>query len=248
MKLKTRLFIFFLDLFYWPLRIFYSKNVLDRAWMLQTFKGSDIRPSYCDTPDAIIQNMITAAKDEYKKLKHKPALTYICEPEFGTGMMLQQIDAAFKRSNITGYEINPGLFAQAGAIYKKISSFGNNYVTLYNCDFLGVKPKQNYNLIFMNPPYSGREFIKHIEHAIDMLQDEGILIALLPETVFYSVSISSLAFRDNLNRYEVQVDRLGPVVCSYPVSVCMLKLVNKKSAYYESEMQTIRQLHNANSI
>lgn len=234
MTFKKKTFIVYLDIFYWLLRLFYSKRVIDRAWMLQTFRGSDKIPPYCDTPDDKIKLMIAAAKTALKDIGDRPLLNYILEPEFGTGMMLKEIDAAFKKSYITGYEINPSFFAHTAAIYNKISSFGNNFVRLYNADFLkisSVKQKHQYNIIFMNPPYSGKEFIHHISHAIDMLDDNGVLIALLPESVFNSISVKSIRFREKLNQYDVQVDLLGATVCTYPVPVCMIKLINRPSGY-----------------
>lgn len=205
--------------------------------MLQGFKNSEKVAPYSDTPDPVIRQMIDAAKRERKLFlasNLRPLITYILEPEFGTGMMLKEIDAAFTKSQITGIEVNPSLYAQAGSIYNKIGSFGNNAIKLYNADFLGFDvDKRKYHLIFMNPPYAGRAFINHIKHAIQMLEENGILIALLPETVFYSISLDAIGFRAILGKYITECSNLGPVVCSYPVNVCMLKVVNRPSVEEE---------------
>lgn len=48
-------------------------------------------------------------------------------------------------------------------------------------DFLTYTPLSTFNLIAMNPPFKGREFVKHVQHAIPMLAQFGRLIAVVPQ-------------------------------------------------------------------
>lgn len=47
----------------------------------------------------------------------------------------------------------------------------------YNLDY-SIK----YNYVLMNPPYQGKTFIKHIQHAFNMLESDGILAAVIPSS------------------------------------------------------------------
>lgn len=225
MKLRKRLVILSIDIFKYLLLIFFDPCRLDRAWLLQTFKGSKCKPAFCDTPDNIIDNMIQAYKSH--RLDKAVGIINIVEPGFGGGAMLKKIDASFRHAKITAIEIDPGFFAQVYSFYKKNGALTKtNFINFHNTNFLFWPQKDN-DVVFMNPPYDGRRFVKHVEQAISITRPGGVVVSLIPESVFYSISFKSIRFRKKLRKYNTEVSPLGTTVCNYPVPVCMIKIYKK---------------------
>ena len=52
-------------------------------------------------------------------------------------------------------------------------------------NFLEVEPSPMFDGIFMNPPFYGRHYQKHVEHALKFLKPGGWLMAILPATARY---------------------------------------------------------------
>lgn len=70
-------------------------------------------------------------------------------------------------------------------------------------DFLQFKPSAPYDVIVMNPPFQGKAYINHVEHALSMLAPGGELVAIVPTTLF---SGGSKAERRLLRRLLLDVD------------------------------------------
>lgn len=47
-------------------------------------------------------------------------------------------------------------------------------------DFLEIEPNLRYERVVMNPPFSKRQYVKHISHAIKFLKPDGKLFAVVP--------------------------------------------------------------------
>ncbi len=56
--------------------------------------------------------------------------------------------------------------------------------TVWTGNFLEVPPHPNYNYdkVLMNPPFYGKHYAIHVEHALKFLKDGGSLYAILPIT------------------------------------------------------------------
>lgn len=52
-------------------------------------------------------------------------------------------------------------------------------------NFLEVHTDPSYDLIAMNPPFYGKHYLKHIEHALKFLKPGGTLVSILPATAHY---------------------------------------------------------------
>jgi hypothetical protein len=52
-------------------------------------------------------------------------------------------------------------------------------------NFLKSAPDPRFDFVFMNPPFSGQHWKKHILHARKFLKKGGTLICILPATAFY---------------------------------------------------------------
>lgn len=52
-------------------------------------------------------------------------------------------------------------------------------------NFLMVEPTPVYDAVVMNPPFYGKHYAKHVEHAMKFLKEGGMLVAILPVTARY---------------------------------------------------------------
>jgi predicted RNA methylase len=52
-------------------------------------------------------------------------------------------------------------------------------------DFLTIPPIEKFDRIVMNPPFTRRQDVKHLAHALEMLAEDGVLVAILSSTADY---------------------------------------------------------------
>lgn len=128
--------------------------------------------AYYWTAEKVVEQMI-AAHDIKEGDK-------ILEPSCGDGRIMDGIvrhvqSKRIDRVSLLGVEVDPRRADQA-------KSKGHN-VLLAN--FLEVGSAPVYDLIFMNPPFAGQHYIKHINKAVKMLKPGGHLIAILPASAWY---------------------------------------------------------------
>lgn len=97
----------------------------------------------------------------------------VLEPSCGCGRFL---DGIKKRGGLAfGIEVDPGRANLARA--------GGHDVMIAN--FLETTPNPVYDLVVMNPPFYGKHYAKHIEHAMKFVRPGGRLISILPATARY---------------------------------------------------------------
>lgn len=86
-------------------------------------------------------------------------------------------------------EIQPGLAAglRAQRRYRKV----------YACDFLSLKPETTglYHIVGMNPPFDRERDIDHVVHALDFLEPDGLLVAIMSAGTEFRETRKSTAFR-----------------------------------------------------
>ncbi len=98
----------------------------------------------------------------------------VLEPSCGEGSLIRQLQAfgelEERQFDIDGYDIDPlnVIFCQEAGL------------NVQQADFLNIEPVEEYDLVLMNPPFNGDEFIKHIEHAQKFLKPNGLLISIVP--------------------------------------------------------------------
>lgn len=144
--------------------------------------------------------------DNIKSLIPNPSS--ILEPSFGSGEFIDDVLKAFSPNCVHAVELNTLMYS------KVIKAMKNEIVTLYNEDFLKFKNEIKYDLIIGNPPYvvvkntppefkcitSGRPnlYCWFIYRCIQMLNDEGILAFILPNSIMNS------SYYNELRKYVVQ--------------------------------------------
>lgn len=94
----------------------------------------------------------------------------ILEPSCGCGRFMDEMRKRHARCR--GIEVHPGRAAEARAKGHAVHT-GN---------FLECAPEPIYDLVVMNPPFYGKHYIKHVEHALKWLKRGGQLVSILPIT------------------------------------------------------------------
>lgn len=91
--------------------------------------------------------------------------------------------------------------------------------TTENADFLQWKPSRSFSRIVMNPPYSEGRWKAHLHHAGSLLEDGGVLTAVLPTTARHA---------HELNGFDIEVH--GPYDNQFPgASISVVILVATKN-------------------
>lgn len=124
------------------------------------------------TPPAVIEEMISAMPIREGDR--------ILEPSCGDGRIMDGIVDHVRAERIanvalTGIEYDAGRAEQAKA---------KGHAVL-RANFLECASDGQFSLIYMNPPFAGRHYLKHIEKAISMLKPGGRLIAVLPASAWF---------------------------------------------------------------
>ncbi len=100
----------------------------------------------------------------------------ILEPSCGDGAILDAIRRYAQKERVdlraVGIEYDAGRAAQASA--------KGHAVQVAN--FLQVQPDPRFDLVLMNPPFYGKHYQQHVEHARKFLKPTGRVLAILPIT------------------------------------------------------------------
>jgi tRNA G37 N-methylase Trm5 len=125
------------------------------------------------TPAELAERMCKAA--------HVGAGDRVLEPEAGTGRIAQAVRNL--GAWVTCCDLNQTLVRRL--IDKGFEAIQG--------DFLQVVPAAKYNAVIMNPPFSNGQDIDHVLHAWNFIE-EGYLVAIMSEGVFYRSDKKSTAF------------------------------------------------------
>lgn len=119
---------------------------------------------YYPTPEEVVKRVV---RDLYLKDQ------LVLEPSCGCGRFLDGLREAGAR--VYGIEYD----ASRAAICK---SKGH---AVHVGNFLEAAPQAKFDKVVMNPPFYGKHYAKHVEHALKFLKPGGILTAILPVTARY---------------------------------------------------------------
>lgn len=99
------------------------------------------------------------------------------EPSAGQGALADMMKE--KSSHVTCVEISK--------LHSTILKTKGFFV--FNADFIQWKAHDIYDKIVMNPPFSEGRWLAHVKHALTMLADNGVLVAILPSSAKNTLSI-----------------------------------------------------------
>lgn len=124
---------------------------------------------YYPTPEPVIQIILRETYIRNGEL--------ILEPSCGCGRIMDALKK--KGARVFGVEYDKRRAAE---------SRGKGHDVLCT-NFLDTLPIAKYDKVVMNPPFYGRHYVKHVEHALNFLKEGGLLIAILPATARYDHKI-----------------------------------------------------------
>lgn len=126
------------------------------------------------TPKAVAERLCERAgiyKQRYTGDELKPYR--VLEPSCGDGRIMDELRARGCRP--FGIEVHAVRAAEARAK-------GHHVLT---GNFLEQPAREEFDFVVMNPPFYGRHYVKHINHALKFLKPGGTLVAVLPATAHY---------------------------------------------------------------
>ena len=110
----------------------------------------------------------------------------ILEPSCGDGALMDELQARDLSLAVTGIEYD---HARA----RKASAKGHCVMV---GNFLEVDPDPRFDRVVMNPPFYGRHYKKHLDHALRFLKPGGVLVAILPASARYDHDNAPGEWRD----------------------------------------------------
>jgi hypothetical protein len=120
---------------------------------------------YYPTPEKVVERVLDGIYIEKGER--------VLEPSCGCGRFLDALRKA--GAEVMGVEVDPGRAAHARA--------KGHRVMLAN--FLETVPTGDFDRVVMNPPFYGKHYAKHVDHALKFLRPGGTLTAILPATARY---------------------------------------------------------------
>lgn len=117
-----------------------------------------------------------AAADELVSRASPQDGARILEPSCGDGAILDALRRYATKNRLglraTGIEYDSG---------RAEAARGKGYGVM-QANFLQVQPDPVFDFVLMNPPFYGKHYQQHIEHALKFLKPGGVLYAILPVT------------------------------------------------------------------
>lgn len=131
---------------------------------------------YYPTPVAVVNRVI----DNILLRKGERVL----EPSCGCGRFMDALRDA--GAEVVGCEVDPTRAAICEAKGHRV----------LRANFLDTLPTPIYDHVVMNPPFYGKHYAKHIQHALKFLKPGGILTSILPSTARYDHGLVDGDWRD----------------------------------------------------
>lgn len=110
----------------------------------------------------------------------------VLEPSAGEGHLVRQL---------IGHGLSVHAVEVSADRHHKLRRYAGDGVTAEQANFLEVEPRPVFDHVVMNPPFSGRHWMKHVRHAFEFLAPGGRLSAILPASAEIKEDREHLAFR-----------------------------------------------------
>lgn len=139
--------------------------------------------AFYPTPAGVVEELLT-------DLRISPG-TRVLEPSAGVGAIVRPLLRMGAR--VDAIEVHPDR-AEA------LRGLAHPALSVQCANFLKVAPAPVYDMVLMNPPFSGTHWADHIRHAFDFLAPGGELRAILPA----SAEVGSTARHETFRRWAEQ--------------------------------------------
>lgn len=132
--------------------------------------------AYYPTPEAVSKALL---RDLYIREGQR-----VLEPSCGCGRLLDAVRREYPAATVRGIEVHGGRAAEARA--------KGHAVQVAN--FLEVPADPSFDVVIMNPPFAGKHWRKHLNHARKFLRQDGhkrgVIKCILPATAWYDGHLS----------------------------------------------------------
>lgn len=129
------------------------------------------------TPRAVVDAAMEFAHipnpEHYRHGRYDMPVLRVLEPSCGDGRILDVLRE--RKQEAFGIEYHP---ARASVARAK----GHAVLT---ANFLEHPARPEFDTVVMNPPFYGRHYVKHVQHALRFLKPGGTLVSILPATAHY---------------------------------------------------------------
>lgn len=127
-------------------------------------------PQLFPTPAALAERMVDMAEPRDGER--------FLEPSAGTGRILQALRATGRSLHIVAVEVNHSLARALHTAHQAATDEAPQEVEVIAADFLETQALGQFDGIVMNPPFANADDVKHIEHALTLLNPGGRLVAI----------------------------------------------------------------------
>lgn len=100
----------------------------------------------------------------------------VLEPSCGEGAIMDELALLEPKITLIGVECDHGRAV-------KTKAKGHSVIV---DNFLQTSPADDFDKVVMNPPFYGKHYIKHFEHAVKFLKQGGVISCILPSTAWYN--------------------------------------------------------------
>lgn len=163
------------------------------------------RTLYLKVNKVLLSGEVEIPKDEYDFFPTPPDVAkmlvdaaevspgmVVLEPSAGNGAIVKQIFATADVA-VVCFEIS-----QANCV--ELNKLGDTQTKLsvVQVDFLSATPREVYDRVIMNPPFSRQQDIHHVSHAIKFLRPGGRLVAVMSAGVLFRENSLTKHFRNEI--------------------------------------------------
>jgi len=145
---------------------------------------------FFETPKDVVDLLIDLAEV-------RPEHTCL-EPSAGNGAIAEALCAIVGPGMLTCLDLNP----------QCVEVLRNKRLSAYECDFLQYNDHAGYDRIVMNPPFTKQQDISHVEKALTMLKEGGILVSVMSVGVEFRQNRKTLSFWDKVGEHGCEVIKL----------------------------------------
>lgn len=144
------------------------EDLLTQAYTLgEVTTEKDKGLDFFATPDPVASRMLT--HEAFYSRFPFPSQGRVLEPSAGDGALARAIKTHYPQITLDMVELDPVRAAMLRAL---------NLGTVYEQDFLQYAPAEQYDAVVMNPPFSKKREVTHVNHALNLLKQGGILAAI----------------------------------------------------------------------
>lgn len=165
--------------------VFAEHNAADKVELtLQTGKVLDPRlVGFFPTPEDVASHVVRQSGLDVITLLNREVR--VLEPSAGEGALCDAIRRSFPRAQISAYEL----------LDKNVRVLTEKGYTVAGRDFLQAPVSPIYSAVVMNPPFSGKDDIVHVQHAFRFLVPKGRLTAIMSGGTLFRGDRETTAFR-----------------------------------------------------